>query len=343
MTTGEKFNKLTVIKKTNNKKKASYLWEFICDCGNMVYAPACYVKSGAVKSCGCLVHDKPKADDISGNTYGKLEVIRKTKRKSDRKYLWECKCECGEITYVLARSLKNGNTSSCGCAKYDKARKIDYNGQRFGKLIVIKRDINIAKWFCKCDCGNDVIVYGNQLKNGTAKSCGCLKREVLIKRNVQMSTHNMSKDRLYGIWADMKIRCTDKKNHDYKNYGGRGIRFCNGWNKFEIFMKWALENGYNKNLTIERINVNGNYEPLNCMWITAREQHYNKTTNRYIIYNEEKKTVSQWAEKIGISRQGLRYRLEKGWDLEDILSKRDQGTKRILKRINKKDAILEED
>jgi len=112
------------------------------------------------------------------------------------------------------------------------------------------------------------------------------------------------------------------------NYGGRGIVFCNEWLTFIPFMEWALSHGYEDHLTLERVDVNGNYEPSNCKWITMQEQHYNKRNNRFFEYNGEKKTVAQWAITIGVSRQTLRYRLEAGWNIADLVSGCDQGKRR---------------
>ena len=144
----------------------------------------------------------------------------------------------------------------------------DLTGQRFGRLTVLER--TELKWLCKCDCGNKKIVAGGHLVSGDTKSCGCLR----IK-------HGMRNTRLYSIWHGMKERCYNTKHKFYKHYGGRGIKVCEEWkNDFQTFADWALSHGYADNLTIDRIDVNGNYEPSNCQWATNAEQQRNKRNSK---------------------------------------------------------------
>lgn len=157
------------------------------------------------------------------------------------------------------------------------AKMIDLTGQRFGRLTVIKRNGSKdghAAWECVCDCGRHTVVNGRYLTSGKTKSCGCLHNELLAERSRK---HGMTGKRLYRIWHDMKNRCEYPKDKKYSYYGGRGIKVCNEWStNFESFMTWALSNGYNDSLTIDRINNSGNYEPNNCQWITMKEQCKNR-------------------------------------------------------------------
>lgn len=150
------------------------------------------------------------------------------------------------------------------------SKPLDLTNMEFGKLKVIRRVENNkhgkSRWHCVCDCGNDLVVIGSDLISGKTKSCGCL-----------LYSHGQHGTRLYAIWVDMKNRCHNKNVKAYKNYGGRGIAVCSEWsNNFIAFHDWAISNGYNDNLTIDRINNDGDYEPNNCRWADCNIQSFNK-------------------------------------------------------------------
>lgn len=156
-------------------------------------------------------------------------------------------------------------------------KTIDLSGRKFGRLTVIERYSNIGKhaaWLCKCECGRTKAVRSDHLLYKKTVSCGCFEDE--SRKSGNHYIHGGKHSRLYNIWCGMRKRCTNKNCAAYDNYGGRGIKVCNEWQRFEPFRDWALSNGYSDELSIDRINVNGNYEPTNCRWSDAKDQANNR-------------------------------------------------------------------
>lgn len=194
-------------------------------------------------------------------------------------------------------------------------------GQKFGKLeaikIVGKANDRHLKWLCKCECGNYTIVNSNTLKSGEILSCGCYKRQITSETH---SKHKLTKSKLHFIWTSMKQRCFNKNNKSYKYYGDRGIIVCDEWaNDFCKFKDWSLSNGYKEGLSIERINVNGNYEPSNCKWIPLKQQFLNTRKVQIIEYKNEKNTINYFCNKFNIAHSTFRRYLKKGMNIEEII------------------------
>lgn len=199
------------------------------------------------------------------------------------------------------------------------SRFIDITGNKYNKLKVISfYDIkdNKSRWLCQCDCGNQKILYGKDIKNGNTKSCGCSLR----KKKYDKETEKIMK-RLQNIYYCMKQRCYKKNNPTYKYYGARGVTICEEWLKdINNFHNWAMSSGYKNNLTIERIDVNGNYEPNNCKWVTKTQQGYNRTNTVSYTIDNQTKCLSEWCKIYNINYEVVYKRLKRGQDIKEALS-----------------------
>ena len=207
---------------------------------------------------------------------------------------------------------------------------IDLTGQRFGKLIVIKYlytdKYRRTIWLCQCDCGNLKAIPSVNLRKGITKSCGCYNNEKNLR-------HGQFGTRLYSTWSKMIERCHNKKYAQYKNYGERGIRVCDEWkNDFVAFYNWAMANGYKDNLTIDRIDNNGNYEPSNCRWATIQQQQNNRRNNRVFIINGEKLTMAEVARKYQINYKSLKTKMRKNIDILTAITELKDYYKKKNKR-----------
>jgi hypothetical protein len=202
--------------------------------------------------------------NLVGQKFGELEVIERAENDKYGNSRYLCRCSCGKEIIVDSSALKRGSKTSCG-HKY----QIEI-GSKYGKLTVIKEIKNGGKYsyLCLCECGKQVIKSKYYLCRSKGVSCGC---------NRGYKTHGLSRSRIYKTWEDMKTRCYNPNCRNYHNYGGRGIIVCEEWkNDFVVFYNWAMANGYTDELTIERVDVNGNYCPENCTWISLSEQSKNK-------------------------------------------------------------------
>ena len=262
----------------------------------------------------------PAKIDITGNKYGLLKVLGDSgKRQNNKKILWHCKCDCGNEVDVGKDILTKTNTTpSCGCQS--KKKKM-YVGYKIGKLTVAKLlGTNGQKllWECVCDCGNTVIHTTSELNYGSIRSCGCLKHETGDK----LKKYNARDRKLYYRWSCIKGRCYNPNDNAYPNYGGRGIKMCPEWeNDFYTFRDWAIANGYDESLSIDRIDNDKDYSPDNCRWTNAKIQSNNRRSNHYITIDGVTKTMMQWSEFYNIDYARVQKRLLAGWSEIDAITK----------------------
>jgi len=195
-------------------------------------------------------------------------------------------------------------------------KKIDIIGQKINHLTILEQygrtKHGMRKFKCLCDCGR--ITYGTiaHIMNGTKKSCGCIK--------FKYGKDPVYKSKLYDIWIAMNDRCRNPNNPSFKRYGGRGIHVCDEWSlDYGAFKDWAISNGYCEGLSIDRVDNSCGYSPDNCRWVSRKIQQNNMSSNRLIEFNGETKTLSQWAERLGIKPSTLSLRL-KNWSLERALT-----------------------
>lgn len=190
---------------------------------------------------------------------------------------------------------------------------LELSGIQVGCLKVLEKDSNKTssgenKWICICECGNKISVSTSRLSKERIKSCGCHKGDNFRK-------HNQKHSRLYNIWCSMKQRCNENRGN-YKN-----ITYCKEWEEFIPFYEWSIANGYADNLTIDRINTLGNYEPSNCRWVSQKVQQNNRTNNTLYTLDNATHTLSEWSEILGIGRSTLSARILKlGWSVEKALT-----------------------
>ena len=217
--------------------------------------------------------------------------------------------------------------------------KIEMIGKKYGYLTVLE-DLppyitptgnSIRMVLCECKCKKVLPVQAQHLRTGNTYSCGCKSVELQDKTRVK---HGLSNTRLFKIWQGMKARCYNSKTVGYEKYGGRGITMCVEWfNDFMSFYNWSMENGYSDNLSIDRIDVNGNYEPSNCRWADIETQANNKTNNVVISHNGETMNLSQWAKKLDIPVHVLMCRRNLCWSNERILTEPyHKGRKGIVRK-----------
>lgn len=262
--------------------------------------------------------------ELVGKTFGRYTVISQDDNPSEKR--WWCRCECGALRSVYQHNLLSGNAKSCGCfaSEQSSARRfMNRVGLRYGRLQVIEQATTSPKgsimWKCRCDCGEERIVFADNLGNGSSQSCGCLHRDNLVARS---TTHGMSDTGEFRSWSGMRSRCTLQTNENWDNYGGRGIRVCERWmDSFENFLADMGPRPTSKH-TIERNNVNGDYEPGNCHWADRLEQTRNRRNTKTANYKGEEHHLADLAKLAKVSYRIFHGRLSRGWSIDEAVEGR---------------------
>ena len=320
------------------------------ECGNTIHRTMVSGRnkwSELIKNCPCQKEEKLRQRELDfqksekikkdiilkriGKIYGDYKIISTDETGGKLFYTMQCNI-CGAEKKISADNFEKRKNFHCSKhykppIKYDES----YIGRKknFLKVIGIERtDKNRKKFVCQCDCGEVKQIEPAMWELEIIKSCGCKSKE--LSRNA-IKKHGLSKTRLYSIWHGMNDRCFNPKNKNYLNYGGRGIKVCKEWsgeNELFNFIDWANNNGYADDLTIDRINVNGNYEPSNCRWADIITQANNKRPTEEWKKRElktwtidgEVKTIGEWCEQYDISTVTISYRMKKlGMTLEQAL------------------------
>jgi len=277
--------------------------------------------------------------DIKGEKFGKLTVISISGKNERGVELWKCICECGGTKEANKRSLMGGKLRSCGCLQLESSlsklkaiKHIGYRndivGKKFGRLTAIMFSHSLKKyayWKFLCECGNIKVIRGTHVTSGLTLSCGCFRNEQTSKA---LTTHGhytgRSQTSEICAWKNLKERCLNKKDKGYENYGGRGIKICDRWMKFENFYADMGDRPSDKH-SIDRINNDGNYEPSNCKWSTRTEQNSNTRRNRYYTYGGETLTIMQWGRKLGFNPGMLKSRIKRGASFKDAITRPLRG------------------
>ena len=284
---GKRFGRLRVLRVVPGKKYGHHRSCICqCDCGTRKDIAVSDLRSGRTTSCGCWLRESAhvrKLEDITGEKFGRLTAVRRLPENIlGSGAAWLCRCDCGKKIKSTVHRLRRGNTKSCGCLKADRVRECrqqDLTGLRSGRLVAIQRSgddgYHHSMWKCICDCGKSARISGVSLKAGKTRSCGCLHDETVTLRNMRHGAcYRGAVTKEYVAFHSAKRRCTCKKIRQWKDYGGRGIRFL--FKSFPQFFK-ELGSKPGPEYSLDRFpNSDGHYEPGNVRWATPEQQASNK-------------------------------------------------------------------
>lgn len=238
--------------------------------------------------------------NLTGQRFGKLTALHRNGSARSGGALWRCRCDCGREIDAVVGNLRRGGSKSCGCSNPRRAeQQPDIIGRRFGRLVVLERAGLLgthAAFLCQCDCGVRTLAARSRMLRGAKRSCGCLQREIAADRLTKHGhTDRGDFSPTYITWAGMKQRCGYKPNKAYKYYGRRGISVCERWlQSFDAFLEDMGERP--DGMTIDRIDPEGDYEPGNCRWATAKEQGASKRNSHgHATHGAPSRTYLSWA------------------------------------------------
>jgi hypothetical protein len=344
--TGQRFGRLVMASRVGAHTH-DVDWQCLCDCGGKVIVRAGNLCSGRTKSCGCLAkeHSERILQDLTGQRFGRLRVLRRAENDKSGGARFLCVCDCGNETVSAGTDLRRGRSKSCGClgrrhlalGRIPGLRRRpgrrrpsqDLTNHKFGRLTVTGRSGDKkhgdAQWLCVCICGTEAIVWASNLRAGHTKSCGCLKRESLNRRaHGHTQKHRATTE--YVCWRSMLQRCYYRGHKSFKYYGGKGIAVCSRWlhgeggkSGFECFLQDMGPKPAHE-LTIERRDWKGNYEPSNCYWASWETQANNRSDNLLVTIGGITQTVAQWGRQKGINHTTITWRLSRGWPPESLLA-----------------------
>lgn len=267
--------------------------------------------------------------DLTGRRFGRLVVLRRADFNKGNFPVWICRCDCDpeKDVMVTGAALRDGHTRSCGCLRADSSRNRggDLAGKTFGRWTVLCQVQNRGRnryWLCECSCPAKTRkeVSGNNLRSGQTHSCGCLRVEVSRTVNLKHG-HARTKQHTkeYRAWYNMRVRCTYPNFIEFHHYGGRGIKVCPRW--MHDFSAFLADMGLCPDgCSLDRKDVNGDYEPANCRWATQAEQARGRRNNHFLEYAGERLVLTDWAARLGITPQQLDRKLRQGYTLADLFA-----------------------
>ena len=292
-----------------------------CKCGNIKYILSHTLRTKRIRDCGCGTYMLEKHIGETVNDFIVIDAKRRRIGKNKKvNIICICKCKCGNIVEVCASNLSQKKIS-CPICLHSNSLLI-HKGKTYGSLTildVVDFDKKIVK--CQCKCGNIIEknIYKVTSPKYPIKHCNnCDKETKKNNPNPKQTYHN---SRLKKIYYGMIARCYNNNNKDFKWYGQIGITVCDEWkNDSNSFCKWAIENGYKDNLTIDRINNSNGYSPDNCRWVDLKTQQNNRRNNVKYFFNNKFLTLSEISDVIGINYSTLNSRLRSGMSPEEAFS-----------------------